>query len=79
MEVCKISERDNYHTYWTLHIPRLLNTIEKWVRTENINISNTSTVGQIIKNAYKRVARVAPNVASQRASPCACSVESYKQ
>ena len=32
-EVQKMLERDNYHTYWRLHLPMLLNTILKWVCT----------------------------------------------
>ena len=53
-EVQQISERDNYHTYWRLQLPMLLNTMKK-----SINTNNTSVVGQIVKNAYKRAICVA--------------------
>ena len=60
VEVQKMSERDNYHTYWRLHLPMLLNTMEKnGFAQQNINTNNTSAVGQIVKNAYEHVARVA--------------------
>ena len=59
VEVQQMPERENYHTYWRLHLPILLNTIKKGFAKQNINSNNTSTVDQIVKNTYKRVARVA--------------------
>ena len=60
VEVHRISERENYHTYCRLRLPMLLNTINKKVFAQkNINNSNTSVVCQIVKNTYKRVAHVA--------------------
>ena len=59
MEVHKLSERDNYHTYWRLHLSMLLNTTKKGFVQQNINNNNTSTVGAIVKNSYERVARLA--------------------
>ena len=59
VEVPKTPKRDNYQTYWRPHIPMLLNTIKKGFVQKNINTNKTSAVVQIVKNAYKRVARVA--------------------
>ena len=59
VEVHQILERDKYHTYWRLHFPMLLNTIEKGFVQKNISTKNTSVVGQIVKISYRCVARVA--------------------
>ena len=49
VEAQKLLERENYHTYWRLHLPKLLNTTKKVFAQKNINTNNTSTVGQIVK------------------------------
>ena len=59
VEVQQIPEIDNYHTYWRLHLPMLLNTIKKGFAQQNIKTNNKSAVGQIVKNAYERVAHLA--------------------
>ena len=59
MEVHKISERENYHTYWILHPPMLLNTTKKGFAQKNINTNNKSAIGKIVKSAYKSVAQLA--------------------
>ena len=55
----QMSERDNYHTYWKLHLPMLLNTMVKnGFEQQNIDTKNTSAIGQIVKNSYERVSFV---------------------
>ena len=58
VEFQKTSERDNFYTYWRLHIPMLLNQMKKKVSKKNINSNNTSAVEQIANITYGRVARV---------------------
>ena len=59
VEVQKMSERENYHTYWILHLPMLLSTIKKRVCTEKYKYQQYIAVGQIVKNACERVAHEA--------------------
>ena len=59
MEFHQRPERDKYCTHWILHLPMLLDTIKEGFSKNNINSNNTSAVGQIVKNAYECVARVA--------------------
>ena len=55
----QIKERYKYNTYWKMHLPMLLNTIKKGFAQQNIKTNNKSAVGQIVKNAYERVAHLA--------------------
>ena len=60
VEVQKILERENHHTYWRLQLPILLNKMKKkGFAQQNINTNNTPAIFQILKNSYERVAHVA--------------------
>ena len=47
-----------FQTYWRLNTTLLLNAMKNRFAQQNINTSNTSDVGQIVKNSYERVACV---------------------
>ena len=57
VEVHQIPERYKYHTYWTLHLPMILNTIKK-IAQQNVNTNNTYIIGKIGKSSYEHVANV---------------------